>query len=274
VADDFLLKYPIQQQLLTPGTRRRSGLPMAPGVRFVVAHDTGNPGSTAAANVRYYENSRNAESASAHLFVDDRQIIECIPALTAPPEKAWHVLYNVITDNQMYGVNANDAAVGVEYCYGPNIDADEAYRRYVWVIAYLCHRFGLDPATRIVGHAFLDPNRKTDPIVGLARSRRTYEQLLRDIPLEYGACRQAAAQAASGPGTTIPFVNQAGTVHATARLNVRKDAPNRMAHVVSTVAAGGELPYVGWVVDGEPVNGNPKWFRDAHGNFFWSGATS
>jgi N-acetylmuramoyl-L-alanine amidase len=270
MADDFLLKYPIQQQLITPGTRRRSGQRMDPGVRFVVAHDTGNPGSTALANVRYYQNSRNVESASAHLFVDDKQIIECVPALTAPPEKAWHVLYSVVTDDRMFGFNANDAAVGVEYCYGPNIDADEAYRRYVWVIAYLCHRFGLDPATRVVGHALLDPNRKTDPVTGLARSRRTYEQLLRDVPAEYAACRQAAADATPGP---IPVSTRAGTAHVTARLNVRKGAPTRMAEVVSTVPAGSDLAYVDWVDNGEPVNGNPKWYRDGEGNFFWSGAT-
>ena len=55
---------------------------MSPGVKFVVAHDTGNPNSTAGQNVAYYEQSRNELSASAHLFVDDREIIECIPALT------------------------------------------------------------------------------------------------------------------------------------------------------------------------------------------------
>ncbi|MDA0616973.1 N-acetylmuramoyl-L-alanine amidase, partial [Acinetobacter baumannii] len=115
-------------QYLTKPSKRRSGLLMSPGVRFVVAHDTGNPGSTAAANVRYYESSRDVQSASAHIFVDDKQILECIPALTGTPEKAWHVLYNVETDNRMFGLNANDAAIGVEYCFGDNIDADEAYR--------------------------------------------------------------------------------------------------------------------------------------------------
>lgn len=104
---------------------------MTPGVRFIVAHDTGNPGSTARANIRYYESSRDKESASAHLFIDDKEILECIPALTAPPEKAWHVLYGKPTDNALFGLDANDAAVGVEYCFGGAIDADEAYRKYI-----------------------------------------------------------------------------------------------------------------------------------------------
>ena len=156
----FTLRYQITPRYLTSPSKRRSGLRMSPGVRFIVAHDTGNPGSTAANNVSYYERSRNEISASAHLFVDDKEIIECVPALTDTPEKAWHVLYKVQTDDQMYGVNANDAAIGIEYCYGRNIDADAAYDKYVWLTAYAAHRFGLDPAADIVGHFFLDPDRK------------------------------------------------------------------------------------------------------------------
>jgi len=131
----FKIKYPIATQYLTAPSKRRSGR-LADKIKFLVAHDTGNPNSTARGNVRYYENSRNTESASAHIFVDDKEIIECIPATTGTPEKAWHVLYNVVTDNKLYGANANDAAIGVEYCYGDNIDADESYKRYVWMLAY------------------------------------------------------------------------------------------------------------------------------------------
>ena len=155
-------------------------------VRFLVAHDTGNPGSTAAENVAWYIRTRNEQSASAHLFVDDKEIIECVPAMTSP-EKAWHVLYGVRKDNDLYGVNANDAAIGVEYCYGGRIDSDLAYEKYVWMLARLCQLYLLNPAKDIVGHYFLDPNRKTDPVTGLARSRRTYEQLIRDVVSEYAS---------------------------------------------------------------------------------------
>ncbi|HYE60225.1 MAG TPA: peptidoglycan recognition family protein [Candidatus Kapabacteria bacterium] len=186
----FTQKYTITPRYLTPNTKRRSGLPIS-RVKFVVAHDTGNPGSTAAGNVSYYEQSRNQMSASAHLFVDDKEIVECIPALTGDrPEKAWHVLYNLPKDNNMYGVDANDGAIAVEYCYGGAINADEAYRRYVWVLAYLCYVFTLDPKTSIVGHYILDPDRRSDPKSGLAHSGRTYEQLLRDVVAEYAACTQ------------------------------------------------------------------------------------
>lgn len=265
------MKYKIAQRYLTKPSKRRSGSPMSPGVKFMVAHDTGNPGSSASANVRYYERSRDEKSASAHLFVDDREIIECIPALTFnPPEKAWHVLYSVPVDDQLYGHNANDAAIGVEYCYGGNIDADEAYRKYIWVFAYACHRFGLDPKTSVVGHFFLDPQRRSDPVTGLAHSRRTYEQLLRDVVTEFEDCTAAAASPPAGPVVTP----QSGEATTTVRLNIRKGGPNTRAPIHQTVQRGIKLSFVGLTQEGEPVNGNPVWYADAHGNFFWSGGVS
>lgn len=264
---NFLMRYAITPRHLTGPSKRRPRRPLDPGVRFVVVHDTGNPGSTAEQNVRYYERSRDEMSASAHLFVDDRQILECIPALTGPPEKAWHVLYSVPTDDRLFGFNANDAAIGVEYCFGAGIDADEAYRRYVWLVAYICHRFALDPSRAVVGHFFLDPQRKTDPVTGLAQSRRTYEQLLRDIVVEHAACQQ-------GGGPPPPAVTGLeGKVVATSRLNIRHGAPSRLAPVVQVVAPGTELAYVGLTREGEPVNGNPIWYRTAAADYFWSGGT-
>lgn len=266
---NFLQKYSVTPQYLSKPSKRRSGLLISPGVKFIVAHDTGNPCSTAAGNVKYYERSRDEMSASAHIFVDDKQIIECIPALTAPPEKAWHVLYRVDTDNRLYGHNANDAAIGVEYCYGGNIDADEAYRKYLWTLACICHTFGLDPATSVVGHAFLDPTRKTDPGSGLGYSRRSYEQLLRDVPIEFNAC---TTEEPAPPPATLQ-TGQDGTVQVSVKLNIRKGKPSRLADIVQVVMPGTRLSYAGWVTAGEPVNGNAKWFFDANGNYFWSGAT-
>lgn len=264
----FQQKYLITPQYLSKPSKRRSGRLISPGVKFIVAHDTGNLGSTASGNVRYYENSRDAMSASAHLFVDDKSIIECIPALTAPPEKAWHVLYKLNSDNLLYGHDANDAAIGVEYCYGGNIDADEAYRKYIWVMAYLCHKFQLDPTKAVVGHFFLDPQRKTDPVTGLAHSRRTYDQLLRDVATEYAACTGLA------PPEAAPALERAGRVRVNARMNLRKGAPRRTAELAQVVPAGTELDYVARVDDGEPVNGDARWYRDGNGNYFWGGAVT
>jgi N-acetylmuramoyl-L-alanine amidase CwlA len=185
----FKMKYEIKKDYLTSGSKRRSGAKM-PKVGFMVAHDTGNPNSTAEGNVGYYERSRNDQSASAHIFVDDNSIVECVPFLTGTPEKAWHVIYNVTTDNKMYGDDANDIAGGVELCWGSNINAAEAYKRYVWVLAYACYKFKLNPAKAIVGHEVLDPARKIDPSNGLKKmgSGYTYARLLKDVVNEYNEC--------------------------------------------------------------------------------------
>ncbi len=259
-------KYPIIQQFLTTPSSRRSGDLLTKNPIFVVAHDTGNPGSTALQNVRYYQNSCNDAHASAHLFVDDQQIIECIPALTTDaPEKAWHVIYNVDSDDKLFGANANDAAIGIEYCYGGTINADEAYVRYVWTIAYTCAKFDIDPNTHVIGHHFLDPLRKTDPVTGLLQSRRSYEQLLQDVVAEHREIIGAPKEVDQN------FFDETGQVTVAVRLNIRSGLPCTKSPVVKTANPADVLDYIGWQLNGENVNGNPRWFKTADGNWFWSG---
>lgn len=263
----FAMKYTVIPEYLPARTCRRSGRIMDRPVAFVVAHDTGCPNSTARGNISYYRRTCDDEKASAHIFVDDREILECIPALTCDPavvEKAWHVLYNVTTDDQLFGCDANDAAIGVEYCYGCRIDDQEAYNRYVWVLAYICSVFGLDPATRIVGHCFLDPARRTDPVTGLSFSRRTYEGLLRDVAAEFNACTGLAVP-------PVPVTAMMGTATVSHRLNIRGGQPSTRAPIIATVSPGTLLAYQGWTDHGEAVNNNPLWYMDPQCNFFWSG---
>jgi hypothetical protein len=267
---EFVKKYLITQRLLPQSTARRRGYPMPHGVKFIVAHDTGNPNSSAAQNVAYFARTANTrrDVSSAHLFVDDRAIIECIPVFEGRPEKAWHVRPGANNNDRMYGYHANDAAIGVEYCYGTRIDAEQAYRRYVWVIAYACHRFGLNAATDVVGHFMLDPCRKTDPMTGLGYSRRTYEQLLRDVVSEYRTCAGGLANPAAP--AAIPAC---GAVRAAVRLHIRRNAPSMMSDICGVAEVGTVLEYVGIVSDGEAVNGNGRWYRTTNGDYFWSGGT-
>lgn len=160
-----------------------------PSVFGIVAHDTGNPGSTAWQNVRYYENSKDTMSASAHLFCDDKDIIECIPALSTTPEKAWHVIYNVENDNEIYGDDANDVCIGVEWCYGGQISIVESYKRYVYTMAYICDKYNIDPITKIYGHYALDPRRKTDPLTPLKLMGKSIQALRNDVYKEMQECR-------------------------------------------------------------------------------------
>jgi hypothetical protein len=156
--------------------------------RFIVAHDTGNPGSTAAGNISYFERTRNDDSASAHIFIDDKQILECIPFLTSPAEKAWHVRYDVPGDNQRFGADANDAAGGIELCYGGTIDLRQSYARYVWLIAFACYTYDLDPNAHLIGHNQLDPQRRTDPTEPLRLLGKSFNDFVKDVAAEYAAC--------------------------------------------------------------------------------------
>ena len=193
----FKMKYDIKTDYIRKGTRR-PGTYISPN--FGVLHDTGNYGSTAQNNRDYYNNTPNDPSyASAQTFIDDEVILEVIPATTGKTERAYHVIYDVTTDNALFGDDANDKAIGVELCFGENkktgrkIDFEEAYKRYVWYCAYVSYKFGFSPE-RWVGHEKLDPKRKTDPSNALNRYGKTYEQLRKDIVKEYSECTVAEVE--------------------------------------------------------------------------------
>ncbi|MCX7610272.1 MAG: N-acetylmuramoyl-L-alanine amidase [Ignavibacterium sp.] len=240
----FQMKYTVTPTYLTPNTKRRSGIQM-PAVKFIVAHDTGNPGSTAKGNVSYYNRSANDMSASAHIFVDDKEIIECIPALTGKPEKAWHVLYNRTEDNGLYGDDANDVAIGVELCYGGKINNEEAYKRYVWVLAYICYKFNLDPSKHITGHFILDPQRKTDPENALKTMGKSFKQLLEDVKKEYNNCLQTSKQQVKTQTTqktqTKKYIGEIEII--SSMLNLRKES-NLNSTIVKVASKGQKFKVV------------------------------
>lgn len=160
---------PIEFQLLPFGTRR-SGQKLRKGKpEFIVAHDTGNPNSTAQDNVNYYRNTYNIDinqTASAHIFVDDKHAIICVPTT----EKAWHVLYNAIQDNLWYGVDANDAAIGLEISYfidknNPKKAKERSLKSLengAKVLAYLAEYWKINYKTHMPGHQDIQSD-KQDP---------------------------------------------------------------------------------------------------------------
>jgi len=193
-----LNKYEIERRYIRKRSNTRPGTRMTTGVpAFFVAHDTGNPGADADNHYRYFDGLTD-RSASAHTFIDDRKILEIIPAGTGPDpgEKAWHVLYNVKTDNERFGYNANDAAIGVELCYGEawksgklirKIDFEEAYKRFVWYMAYCCTKWKKDPRLFIPSHKQLDPARKIDCDNALKSGGKTLKDLINDVVAEMAA---------------------------------------------------------------------------------------
>lgn len=146
-------KYQIERKYISLG-QSRSGERIN-NVRFIVSHETANNNASAEDHYRYFNG--HPGTVSAHTFIDSEKVLEIIPLW----EKAWHVNFAVPTDNQLFGADANDAAIGVELCRTG--DFNKSFDRYVWYHAYLCHKFSLDPSKHIVAHSRLDPNRRSDP---------------------------------------------------------------------------------------------------------------
>ena len=251
--------YTVVPDLAPLGSKRRPGAKIEKIV-FLVAHDTGNPGASARAHARWYQNEPNPapdKVSSAHLFVDDRDVIETVPSglvAGSAAEIAYHVRYNVPTDNQMFGADANSAAIGVELCYGGTISTIETYNRYVWTLAKLCVAYRLDPERRIVGHEVLDPGRKRDPTQGLTAIGRSYDGLIDDI------VAAVAGFGANLAGTAAPTVSakRAATTH----LNVREDHSSAAKKLFALTP--GEVVDIIAVQQGERVYGIADWCQIRH----------
>lgn len=168
----------VTQKYLPVPSQRRSGEAII-GVKYIVAHDTANDGSTALQNVNYYINSADDMQASAHAFADDTGVIECVP-LT---EKAWHVRYNAGIAPNVAGSFANDYAIGVELCYSTRgkFDTQKAYQNYVTYIAQLCFKYKLNPNINIVAHGTLDPVNRTDPFNAFGKIGKTWTLFIADV---------------------------------------------------------------------------------------------
>lgn len=164
-------KYQIERNYVT--NRLARGRSKNNGIRFLVAHETANNNTGADGHYNYFQNITS--QVSAHTLIDAKKILEIIPL----DEKAWHVQYQNLVDNRMFGADANDAAIGVELCR-PG-DFEKAYDRYVWYFAYLCKKFGLKPKSHIVAHSTLDPQRRVDPESWLHPNGVTWNQFINDV---------------------------------------------------------------------------------------------
>ena len=184
----------VTQKYIPINTKRRSGIKNL-GIKFIVCHDTGNDGSTAIQNVDYYIKSANEMEASAHAFVDDLGIIECIPQ----DEKAWHVQYQSPVDNQIFGLESNDCSLGIELCFSTKgiLDSVKAYKNYVEYIVLLMKKYNLT-IDKIVGHYTLDPSRRTDPVNAFMKIGKTWESFIQDVKISLN------------PGN--PTIDRAGTI--------------------------------------------------------------
>lgn len=160
---------------------RRSGI-KNDGIKYILCHDTGNSGSTAAGNVAYYHQMPDVsiKQTSVHYFVDDKDIIQIVPE----DEKTWHVNYGTGIAPNIAPHFMNDCSISIELCYGSewgNLRNLASYSNYTTLIAHLCDKYNLDPNTALIGHFQVDPKRRTDPMNAFKFIGKDWNQFKQDV---------------------------------------------------------------------------------------------
>lgn len=176
------MPYPINEDLLPLGEQtNRPGTLIK--VRFLVAHRTGNSKPTANARMHRVYFGGGYRAASAHTFTDKDEILTIIP-WEKNPECAYHA--GLITSKTWGKGNPNTQSIGNELCECDPFmspEGDMAYRKFVWLHAYQCKLYGLDPKLDIHGHFEVDPvKRPNDP-----KGFFNWEMFLEDVGRELAA---------------------------------------------------------------------------------------
>lgn len=120
-------------------------------IQYIVIHDTGNTNKGAGANNHYLYFNGGNRNASAHYFVDDKEILQ----LVEDTNSAWHV-----GDGKgRYGIT-NSNSIGIEICVNSDGDYAKAVQKTVELTAYLMNKHNIH-LNKIVRH--YDASRKNCP---------------------------------------------------------------------------------------------------------------
>lgn len=120
-------------------------------IEYLVIHDTGNPNKGAGANNHYLYFNGGNRNASAHYFVDDKEILQ----LVEDSNTAWHVG----DGKNLYGIN-NSNSIGIEICVNSDGDYKKAVEKTIELTSYLMDKHNI-PLNKVVRH--YDASRKMCP---------------------------------------------------------------------------------------------------------------
>lgn len=133
----------IEQRIIAPVGNARTGIPLNPGVRWIIVHETGNTDKSANADNHYiYFNRLNTQGntkKSCHFLVDSTKILQILPL----NEVAW-----CNTDGRTpYSKNpprgGNMAGISIEMCVNKDGDFEKTLEKTIWLVADLMKRFNL-----------------------------------------------------------------------------------------------------------------------------------
>lgn len=135
------------------GLAPRSGK-LVSKVEKVVIGDTGYRGLTAQAA------ADDLAQAYGHLIVDNEHIVECVPTLTSGVGLVEQAHFVRTIPGQEF--DAEQVAIAVNLCFGGGIEAEKTYTHCIGLLAYICHRFGLEASAlrpaRDLDRARVDPD--------------------------------------------------------------------------------------------------------------------
>ncbi len=184
------------------------------------------------------------QNGEVHQYVDDS-------------DTAWHAgrRYRATWD-LIKNANPNYYTIGIEH-EGRDGDpwADSMYQASGELIHSISLRWNI-PLDRlhVIGHREI-------------YTRKTCPGSVVDIDHLIDTARNCANETSS-----YNSVSQNSEVTTTRNLNQRR-APAIVDNIVATTPQGTTLEYISWVSNGQAVNGNSHWYKNATGNYFWAGGT-
>lgn len=137
----------INEKLIRKNYSDRKGQP----IKYIVIHDTGNPNKGADAEAHYKLFDRENRGASAHYFVDDKQILRVVRDI----EKSWHCG----DGHGKYGIT-NENSIGIEMCINSDGDFNITYKNTLDLVKHLMIKYNI-PIDKVVRH--YDASRKSCP---------------------------------------------------------------------------------------------------------------
>jgi hypothetical protein len=72
----------------------------------------------------------------------------------------------------------------------------------------------------------------------------------------------------------LGYTPKYGRVKVVTEIKLREMVPNTKARIIKVIPVGTTLEFTGYVSKGELIEGNPNWYKDVYGNYFWAGHTS
>ena len=114
--------------------------------KYIVVHYTGNSTDTALNNTKYFKSvNRNA---SAHYFVDDNEIYQCVQ----DKDVAWSVGGNKLNNNAIfYGKCTNNNSINVEMCCTNYDVSQKTEARAIELVKYLMNKHNI-PVNNVIRH--------------------------------------------------------------------------------------------------------------------------